>query len=660
MAHVILSASEILLFMAACYGWGSFVYILLYRKHEPSLWAYPTALGIASLIASGGLLNAFQIANPKVLFGLFIIGLGFAVFFVYQSVHGFRKNKSANTHLRKKFSYNITGNLIYLTLIVITLFFLVTVLMPARTFNVHDDFHIYLVWPLRMLQTGTLAGNPFDHLGVSSLGGQAFMQGMFLTFGHIADINAFDVILCQVLILVLLKELGEKIGANPIFVIAAGLLAIFINPHYANVSSLYSGSLMLLALTYASVDMTKLAGASSSRDMFRAAVPCGLFYAAVLALKSTFVFFVPVFWCVLLLWSLLYFKEKKKILYVNLACALFATLFLIPWISLYWESYLEKIHYILNGISYARDTTTSVEKNGNVLSDLFSNAELNYGNTFRDYLSIIGMLLLTSLATGWLIRKNKETHKYHLLIPLLTLLLSSFISYWLQFYFGPARLVVRYSCPILIAAAPAAFLVAGFLWTRGKTNQQDNKAAGKIALSLGVVLLVSQLGIIGFFSGTFVERIQTAFSHRTFFYFSLAKNTRYKKYNDYVLSRPAKEKMRHIQETVPAGQAIFTWTAMPLHFDFTRNPILSTNESGLAHNLLVMPLSEGVKSMRQFFNRFGVRYIIFEYRGEGMQAHKKLGSLQRSFIENLEGLIVQGNVLYNDGGIIVFDIGRNT
>jgi hypothetical protein len=655
-AHVVLSASEALLFMASLYGWGSIANQWL-RGGKPSCWAYPSALGIAVLVYLGGLVNAAGIAKPMVLRGLLLLGLGMALFFVFRSFSSLHKGRSETGKQAEKSLWNTLSNLTCLALILAVFIFLVMVLMPVRTFNFHDDYHMYLLWPLRMLLTGTLGGNPFDHLGVSSLGGQSFMQGMFLAFGKIVDINAFDAIICLVLVLGLVKELGDLIGVRPVFVIAAGLLAVVINPHYANITALYSGSLMLLGLAYAAVLLVRSYRAPASSGLILSVVPCALFCTALLCLKTTFVFFVLSFGVVSFLGSLLLIKERKQVLLAHLFLGVVTTILLLPWISLYWNRYLREIYYLLNDISYARGTTAAPGPNEGVLTSLFSNQGLFYGNTYRDYLGIVGMLLLALIATAWIARKNKDRRKAYLTVPLLAVFMGAIICYGLQFNFGPPRLVVRYSLPILIGAAPAAVLLAGWLWTQGTSGRQPDFALKKGALFFAVLLLASQLGLLWTFRTSFRERIQRAYSHRTLLSFPFAETAEYKLYNDYVLSAKARARVLEIQDMIPAGATIFAWVSMPLYFDFTRNPIYTINESAVDYNLLVMPLDRGAEQMREFLHQFGIRYIIWDYNGYGMKKPAHMGSLQNKLVWILRQLIASSRVLYNNGVIAVFDIG---
>jgi hypothetical protein len=657
MVHIAFSASEVLLFMASLYGWGSLIN-RWFHECWPSCLAYPAALGMAGLIAIGGTLNATGLAKQSVLLALLVLGLVMAVITVGRSFLKAKKEKSETTCLKDEPFRDAWGNLLYLAFILIVFLFLVMVLMPTRTFNLHDDFHGYLMWPVRMLQTGSLGGNPFDHLGVSALGGQPFMQALFLTFGKITDINAFDAILCLVLSLVLLRELGELIEVKPVFVIVAGLLAIFINPHYVNISSLYSGSLLLLGLVYAHILLARTLEKPRPATLIRAAAPCALLYAALLTLKTTYILVALSFWGTAFLGSLLLGKEKKQVLPAFLSCAVLTIILLVPWISLYWNSYLREVHYILNDIGYPPDIITAPAVSGDDVNTLFSKEEIiGYGNTYRDYLGIIGMLGAAFASTGWITWKNRT--KSLKLIPFLSIFLGTIISYYgLQFLFDPARIVVRYSCPLLIAAAPVAVLITGWLWTQGRNRLHIDFPLQKIALFFGTILLGSQLALIGIFRSTFVDRIQRAYVHRTLLSFPLAQDEIYKQYNDYALGEKGMRRMSFVQKTIPVGETIFAWASMPFLLDFTRNRIYTINESGLVYNLLVMPLAGGPGQMLKFFHQFGIHYIIWDYKSYGMKQAEQMGSLPNDLIDIFNALIPRSKVLYNDGQIIVFDIGR--
>jgi len=628
---------------------------------RPSGWAYPSAMGIAFLIAVGGVLNAVHLAKPPVLLTLLAVGLALAVFFVCRSFLFLRKGRLVIDQLSALPAWNTFGNLLYLTFILVVFVFLVQALLPSRSFNFHDDFHIYLMWPVRMLQTGSLGGNPFDHIGVSSLGAQAFMQGMFLTFSPLSDINGFDAIVCLILTLGLLKELGERLGVHIVFIFTACALALFINPQYVNVTSIYSGALMLLGLTFSTLLLTESVASSDSSGIIRAAVPCSLFFAALLALKTTFVFMAPVFWAASLAGSLLLIRVWRPVLLAHASSAVVSISLLIPWLTVHLDRYIQKIHYIIDGIGYpnGRNFSASLLTKGDVLSQLFSNKELFWGNSYRDYLYIDFMLLFALAMASWAVWRKRGRRETFMVIPLLVLLFSMLCNY-LLFYkmtFFLADRIIRYSCPLVIGVAPIAALLAGWLWTKGHEPGQENAAGRRTFLVISGLLLIFQITIVGGFRETFVERLKRAWNYGTLISFPLAYNPRYIEYNAYALSDEAAQKISWIQNLVPAGEAIFAWVSLPIYLDYSRNTTFATSEYGLSNNLLVMPLAEGTSGMRRYFQQRGIRYFIWEYQGYGVKPEAQLAGLQRSFIEVLTELLPTSKILYNDGGIIAFDIG---
>jgi len=488
------------------YGWGRLTGRVTYRDTRMG-WAFPATLGIAVSIAMGGLLNAVHLARTPVLTAFLIAGLGLTLFFVYDAIRSAKPQPAAATSPSPpgpttSVGLDIAGELLFYGLLLVVLVFLVSTLMPARSFNYGDDFQIYLMWPVRMMETGTLGGNPFSHVGLSSLGAQAFMQGMFLTFTNIADANAFDAILCLLLVLGLFKELADRIGVNIVFSIAACILALFINPHYVNISSLYSGSLMLLGLTCATLLLAEALESSESSAVILAAVPCALFYAALLALKTTYVFVVPLFWVACFVGLLFLIKEKKQVLWAHAASAVASLVFLVPWLAVHLGRYIQKIHYIREGISYPKEGmkfSTSLIIKGDVLSQLFSTERLFYGNTYRDYLSVVVMLFLALLAVGWVVWRRRGRRETGLVFALLALpfsVVANYLVYYVTTFFT-ASLVVRYTCPLLIAAAPVAVLLAGWLWAAGNRERRQKAAGHGIVFALGVLLLISQLAVAG-------------------------------------------------------------------------------------------------------------------------------------------------------------------
>jgi hypothetical protein len=187
-------------FVLACYGWGSVAYALFYPGRDP-FHAYIITLGLVVQAFMGGLLNAIHMASTLpvsiciytgILLGFFIVRLGSSI------------------KWRSFFAPARLPEWVSAIAIISLGIFLVATLLPTSVFNFHDDFLTYLPRVVRMRETGTLGGNPFEVLGLTDLGVQAFFQGVMSTWLPIQYTYAFDTIFCFVLGLWLLVEFGRN------------------------------------------------------------------------------------------------------------------------------------------------------------------------------------------------------------------------------------------------------------------------------------------------------------------------------------------------------------------------------------------------------------------------------------------------------------------
>src|SRR5690606_16238225 len=60
-------------------------------------------------------------------------------------------------------------------------------------FNPHDDCHAYLVFPVKMLDTGSMGADPFSERRlVSGLGGQSLLHAVFLSGARMEYLQVLD------------------------------------------------------------------------------------------------------------------------------------------------------------------------------------------------------------------------------------------------------------------------------------------------------------------------------------------------------------------------------------------------------------------------------------------------------------------------------------
>src|SRR6185503_11667974 len=160
-----MATAFLLVFAMVCYGWGRLVG-KLYPRNEQAPLALDITLGLAALSAVGGVLNALHLAVPMALHILCAIGGALAVFFIAATVRrpggiGPLLNRPAEQSAKNRSFAGLLPNLLPAALVLVMTGFFAWTLLPAGALNIHDDFHTYLVRPVRMLATGSVGGNPF-------------------------------------------------------------------------------------------------------------------------------------------------------------------------------------------------------------------------------------------------------------------------------------------------------------------------------------------------------------------------------------------------------------------------------------------------------------------------------------------------------------------
>ena len=241
----------IIAFAISSYGYGRIFYKYVYSNDE-NYYAYCITLGLAVWIFIAGVFNYLHLAFKASLWLLFFSGLIISAVFFIQGLRRLSLKQSFPKSSGKHALKFKVESLLYLFPI-ISFIFLVATLIPSDAFNFHDDFHTYIQRPIRMLQTGTLGGDPFSLMGIDSLGSQAFFQSFIISVFPIDYLNGFDAIFCFSICLLLIIEISAKLKVHIFFTLISLLIFIFINPLLVNLSSVYSGSLMILALIFSAV-----------------------------------------------------------------------------------------------------------------------------------------------------------------------------------------------------------------------------------------------------------------------------------------------------------------------------------------------------------------------------------------------------------------------
>src|SRR5580700_4299422 len=291
-ASLFLIAVATLMFL----GWGwAFLKVL---RLDRGTWPLTAALGMAAVIFAGGILNLARLAYPSALAALAAIGLLLAIF-----------------ALRDGLSID-PPPLIVATLIAIVLVFTIATQLPPSVYNYHDDYQKYFAYPVRMVETGTVFGSPLSAMGLQTLGAQAFLDGFVVAFFPIVYINGVDAVFGLFLCLILATQFTTDRFMRVVCVASV----VLINPQYVNISTLYCGSAMIMAM----------AAVEDSAAL-------GLLYAALIAMKPIYAVFVAIHLLTIAAGGI------RSAVRTGLAAAIF----LSPWVLVHAPNYLAalRIHH---------------------------------------------------------------------------------------------------------------------------------------------------------------------------------------------------------------------------------------------------------------------------------------------------------------------------
>jgi hypothetical protein len=581
-------------FAFVLYGWGWAVRRLV--GAELRSWPATAASGMAGLVFLGGVLNLTRLAYPWALACVVIAGAGFGI------------SAIASGERPRFMPAALIPALIVLCFVALTQ-------LPPAAYNFHDDYQKYFVHPVRMLETGTLFGSPLNDIGFDTIGGQAFLDGFVVAFLPIRYINGVDAALALFLCMMLASQFTRGRRELIPLAIVCALSVAFINPQYVNISALYTGALLMMAVI---------------EDEGSSAAATGLLYAALLALKSTFALFV-----VLNLAATPFVRGWRWASRAALACAIF----FLPWLLLHAPHYAAMLH--------PRQPAAESGVREQETFDMFSTEALDYGATPANYTGLMLAIGLCGLTMVWA-RRKVDMAAASCAVAVAAYFIMIYVS-------GPRNAgyaqAVRYFIPFAIAAAPAAFGSAGLALFN---------AAGPAPrwMRLSVPLVVASIPVLAF-APSLRARVKQALDSGSVLAFSwLAPNPDYLEYNWQVLYGDMRQKVAMAQAAVPAGEAAVVWINTPFYLDFKRNRIADV-EPGAG---LIAPWSGLPKTMPD------AHYFIWEYGGyanmdpkdyregmaEGPDMMRRVAAARLNMTERLDAMMQRSQKLYDDGAIAVF------
>ena len=648
----------VVVYALALYGWGR-VAERLARVRWP--WPLTICLGLVVWIFLGGIANALAVTHAAVLDIIVLLGLVAAAIAIGGAAGPGAIGASDGGRRATSFLLRV-----YPTAALIVAVFVFTALtqVPPDVVNVHDDLEKYLSHPARMLATGTLDGGPFGALGAENLGGQAFLHGFVAAHWPISSVNAVDALFGLALAMTVVLVVADRARLSAWFAPLAVASLILIDPQYVNVSAIYTGVALLLFLYFLPTGES----ARSDPALFgpSGAVVVGLIYAALVALKPTFLLVALVHYLLSVDAAAWTMRRPRRVLVWGATVAAASLGGLLPWVIVHVPGW--RLAFAAQGPLPTADADWSPAPP----FDLFSAAPLHFGmgTSFAHYTAVALLVAVWCLymLTGACRRNPSDdaATSWRLaccaVLPIL--------------YFGGALSVgryltgygdlLRYICPVFIATLPAAIVAMGQAFTGRAPGEGADEGSRPSRALLAIALPAIALSLV--FVEPLVNRVKQAVSHGSVLSFPGAyQDQAYLAYSRFALGGAAADEVSRLQHMVPEGETLVAWISLPVYLDFGRNRIFDVQPAGLGSRLDGSSLLRETETLVDFFRRHDIGYLLWQRRGAAVRSDGQLWLLSVSpfayprrngrstlaFNRTLDELSKRSQVLFDDGTYIL-------
>jgi hypothetical protein len=561
-------------------GWGALVVRVL-RTRSSSGFGFDAAVGLAFSTSVGGVLNLAQVISPGVVRAYLLIGLLLAVFFfVIKQARGIRDGVGAAWVF---FRQRKLLALVALGFASVTFLKYATVVSPG-VFHPHDDYHAYFVFPVQMLQTGTLGQDPFSERRiVSSLGGNYFVDTFPLVLtGKYQSLRLMDEGVSFIILLVLLGEVlyRRRIPGNWILTVLLG--AVLIQGPLSNITCVYGGTLLMILLF-------ELLDTEGTEPGLNHAALLAIVFAGLMTLKTTFapiagIFFISFYW---FQWKRL--PDKAKALKSAVFCALIIFVLLVPWMI---DSHRSSgtFFYPLLGKGFHGS------KYGTYLLPTAHMGINNLLGFFDGLVHPLGAMLTIEACLILLAYRAKKGDRLVELIILINLVID---VVFIGIGIGGVQ-TYRYTFAFLYAVALFLLIKELALGVKLSASSPSFSFSDRVApvLLLGIMIGGGLDQFMLYQKWVGFTQFTNAFTNRTIV--SPAEVTAY----------------RNMQSAVPPGQKIMVRLDKNFLLDFRRNIIYINDLPGGASLPPGIPIFKGPDALADYLLQHGIRYLAYSYGDE--------------------------------------------
>ena len=269
-------------------GWGGLVVRGALGVRAIGSWARLAAAGLAFSACLGGVFELLAITSRWLI--LAFLGIGVAAF-AWHSMGPAAVRSPGPGHRRSALPLLWPLVAVAGAALVLRVVGALIVLQPPNggmqtgSFNTYDDFQAYIVYPLKMLETGSMGYDPFSlrRTPTHALGGNAFLQTFVLAALPVQSLRLLDVALGTVVIVGLLWYYTARMQLSTLAALCVILVFLAVPPPLVNTTSVLLPVALLFALFVFFLDEVR-GGSRSRRATF-----VGVHVAAIASLKASLV-----------------------------------------------------------------------------------------------------------------------------------------------------------------------------------------------------------------------------------------------------------------------------------------------------------------------------------------------------------------------------------
>lgn len=612
------------------------MFVLRFSKKADLGWQ--GSFGLCFSVIVGGVLNlAGQISKTLI---LVYIAAGFFLFlfsliicrkiFLQQLLYWWTQIKTSKL---------LAGMLIVL---VLTIFVRYTSSVGFFSSYNLDDQHGYMVFPAKMIATGSLGEDPFsERRVVSSLGGKYFLDTIILSGASFKNLHLMDKGIGFIIFLFLLAGLIREKRIHIGFGLAILLLVSFIPSPSGNITSFYTAAVLFLAIF-----RFFLEDEDPRQSSFLKIIPFTIFVATVSVLKSNLVF--PCAALFIGYFALkLKFSSWREVGKECIFASILASLFLLPWMLAMKHS-SGTFFYPFLGKGYEGSAY------GTFLSHYFEFNAYGFMRLGSEIVLGLGLFMpFVFLFAIWL-RVKASNNKNYAVLSLLSVLIGILAMIYGIGGYSLYHYSFAYLLPAILFSLILLFSEKGI--SDGKSQTSNIFVASMVMMFLFGAYIQKNI--------VFLESIkQNIIAEK---YVISGNNSGFDFFGANFALQAELAQYKALQLSIPAGESILSRLDRNFLFDFNRNQVYIIDIPGGASLPPGMPSFLGSEKLAQYFVTKGIKYVAYSYGNEANFKRASVSSMLRPHVNPLLRTETQHSLDFQDNLMslyktreIVYDDGKN-